>query len=164
MNIICRLCREIINPTKKLQHYIYGLTIILLLRITLYLLNYFYIQVDNSYNNIFLIVILFEIIMTKYYNFAKILTFIILLCIINNIINLGICFQSNYSTKNNKLKIFYLIYSIFIHCFSINIVFEAYKEMKSIFIEEYENSRSVSKTESEGGLELKDFNDEKNEK
>ena len=150
------ICREIINPTNKLKDDIYGLILILLIRITLYLLNYIYIQIDKSYFNLFLIIILVEAIITKYYQFAKIISFIIFLSLINDIINLGIIFQNIYSIKVNKLHIFYLLMSIFIHCLTIIILFEAYKEMKAIFIEEYENSKS----ESESGVELKDCNNE----
>ena len=156
------ICREIINPTNKLKDDIYGLILILLIRITLYLLNYIYIQIDKSYFNLFLIIILVEAIITKYYQFAKIISFIIFLSLINDIINLGIIFQNIYSIKVNKLHIFYLLMSIFIHCLTIIILFEAYKEMKAIFIEEYENSKSGS--ESESGVELKDFNNNKEKK
>ena len=152
------ICREIINPTNKLKDDIYGLILILLIRITLYLLNYIYIQIDKSYFNLFLIIILVEAIITKYYQFAKIISFIIFLSLINDIINLGIIFQNIYSIKVNKLHIFYLLMSIFIHCLTIIILFEAYKEMKAIFIEEYENSKSGN--ESESGVELKDCNNE----
>ena len=156
------ICREIINPTKKLQDDIYALILILMIRITLYILNYLYIQIDKSYFNLFLIIILIEAIITKYYQFPKIITFIIFISFINDIINLGIIFQNTYSLKDNLMQIFYLLVSIFIHCLTVIILFEAYKEMKAIFIEEYENSKSGSGSES--GVELKEYNSHENDK
>ena len=74
-------------------------------------------------------------------------------------VKLGLFLQNNYSIKENKFIFFYYLDCIFINCSSFLIVFNAYKEMKAIFIEEYENSRS----ESESGTELKNIEKNNNE-
>ena len=90
---------------------------------------------------------LLEIIITKYYQFIKIVSFMIFLCFMNNLMNLGLFIQNNYSIKENKLKLFYILFSFFIYILSILILFQAYKEMKAIFIEQYENDNSNNEVE-----------------
>ena len=146
-------CREIINPTKKLQKFNYFLVLILIIFIILFILDILYIKADKSYYNFFLSFILLEIIITKYYIFVKIFSFMLILSLMNNIMYLGLFFQNNNSIKENKLKLFYIFNSILAHLISILVLFHSYKEMKAIFIEEYE----ASTTESENGVELKDY-------
>ena len=153
-------CREIINPTKKLQKFNYFLVLILIIFIILFILDTLYIKADKSYYNFFLSFILLEIIITKYYIFVKIFSFMIILSLMNNIMYLGLFFQNNNSIKENKLKLFYFFNSIFAHLISIYVLFQSYKEMKAIFIEEYEASTTVS----ENGVELKDYKNNTNEK
>ena len=153
------ICREIIKPTKKLKEYIYCLILILIIYLFLFILDFFYINADKSYYYIFLNILLLEAILTKYYPFAKIFCFTIFISTSNYIIKLGLFLQNNYSIKENKFIFFYYLDCIFINCSSFLIVFNAYKEMKAIFIEEYENSRS----ESESGTELKNIEKNNNE-
>ena len=144
------MCRNIIEPTKKLQKYIYCIALLIFIYISLFILNYFYVKFDETYFNLFLSIILLEIILKKYYQFIKIVSFMIFLCFMNNLMNLGLFIQNKYSIKENKLKIFYIIFSFFIYFLSIYILFQAYKEMKAIFIEEYGNSNN------DNGEELKE--------
>ena len=136
------MCRNIIEPTEKLQKYIYCIVLLIFIYISLFVLNYFYVKFDETYFNLFLSIILLEIIITKYYQFIKIVSFMIFLCFMNNLMNLGLFIQNNYSIKENKLKLFYILFSFFIYILSILILFQAYKEMKAIFIEEYENDNN----------------------
>ncbi len=144
------MCRNIIEPTKKLQKYIYCIALLIFIYISLFILNYFYVKFDETYFNLFLSIILLEIILTKYYQFIKIVSFMIFLCFMNNLMNLGLFIQNKYSIKENKLKLFYILFSFFIYFLSIYILFQAYKEMKAIFIEEYGNSNN------DNGEELKE--------
>ena len=144
------MCRNIIEPTKKLQKYIYCIALLIFIYISLFILNYFYVKFDETYFNLFLSIILLEIILTKYYQFIKIVSFMIFLCFMNNLMNLGLFIQNKYSIKENKLKLFYILFSFFIYFLSIYILFQAYKEMKAIFIEEYVNSNN------DNGEELKE--------
>ena len=136
------MCRNIIEPTEQLKKYIYCISLLILIYLSLFILNYFYVKFDETYFNLFLSFILLEIIITKYYQFIKIISFMIFLCFMNNLINLGLFIQNNYSIKENKLKLFYILFSFFIYILSILILFQAYKEMKAIFIEEYENDNN----------------------
>ena len=144
------MCRNIIEPTKKLQKYIYCIALLIFIYISLFILNYFYVKFDETYFNLFLSIILLEIILTKYYQFIKIVSCMIFLCFMNNLMNLGLFIQNKYSIKENKLKLFYILFSFFIYFLSIYILFQAYKEMKAIFIEEYGNSNN------DNGEELKE--------
>ena len=144
------MCRNIIEPTEKLQKYIYCIALLIFIYISLFILNYFYVKFDETYFNLFLSIMLFEIILTKYYQFIKIVSFMIFLCFMNNLMNLGLFIQNNYSIKENKLKLFYILFSFFIYILSIYILFQAYKEMKAIFIEEYGNNNN------DNGEELKE--------
>ena len=144
------MCRNIIEPTKKLQKYIYCIALLIFIYISLFILNYFYVKFDETYFNLFLSIILLEIILTKYYQFIKIVSFMIFLCFMNNLMNLGLFIQNKYSIKENKLKLFYILFSFFIYFLSIYILFQAYNEMKAIFIEEYGNSNN------DNGEELKE--------
>ena len=74
----------------------------------------------------------------------------IFLFFMNNLMNLGLFIQNKYSIKENKLKLFYILFSFFIYFLSIYILFQAYKEMKAILIEEYGNSNN------DNGEELKE--------
>ena len=152
--------KEIITPSKKLNNYNYYLLLIMLMFAILFILDTLYIHADKSYFNLFLSIILLEIIITKYYQFVKIFSFMILLSLMNTIIHLGLFFQNNYSIKNNKFKLFYFFSSFLLHFLSIFILFESYKEMKAIFNEEYENSINGS----ESSVELKDYNNKDNKK
>ena len=153
------LCREIINPTKKLKKFNYFLVLMLVIFIILFILDILYIKVDKSYYNFCLSFILLEIIVTKYYIFVKIFSFMIILSLMNNIMYLGLFFQNNNSIKENRLKLFYFFNSICAHLISIYVLFQSYKEMKAIFIEEYETST----TDNENGVELKDYKNNNNE-
>ena len=153
-------CREIINPTKRLKKLNYFLVLILIIFIILFILDILYIKADKSYYNFFLSFILLEIIITKYYIFVKIFSFMALLSLINNIMYLGLFFQNNNSIKENKFKLLYIFNSIFAHLISLFVVFQSYKEMKAIFNEEYD----ISTTETENGVELKDYKNNNNEK
>ena len=144
------MCRNIIEPTEKLQKYIYCIALLIFIYLSLFILNYFYVKFDETYFNLFLSIMLFEIILTKYYQFIKIVSFMIFLCFMNNLMNLGLFIQNNYSIKENKLKLFYILFSFFIYILSIYILFQAYKEMKAIFIEEYGNNNN------DNGEELKE--------
>ena len=141
------MCRNIIEPTEKLQNYLYCIVLLILIYISLFVLNYFYIKFDETYFNIYLSIILLEIIITKYYQFVKIVSFMIFLCFVNNLMNLGLFIQNKYSIKENKLKLFYILFSFFIFILSILILFQAYKEMKAIFIEEYGNGNNDKEVE-----------------
>ena len=141
------MCRNIIEPTEKLQNYLYCIALLILIYISLFVLNYFYIKFDETYFNIYLSIILLEIIITKYYQFVKIVSFMIFLCFVNNLMNLGLFIQNKYSIKENKLKLFYILFSFFIYILSILILFQAYKEMKAIFIEEYGNGNNDNEVE-----------------
>ena len=154
------ICKEIITPSKKLNNYNYYLLLIMMMFVILFILDTLYIHADKSYFNLFLSIILLEIIITKYYQFVKIFSFMILLSLMNTIIHLGLFFQNNYSIKNNKFKLFYFFSSFLLHFLSIFILFESYKEMKAIFNEEYENSINGS----ESSVELKDYNNKDNKK
>ena len=151
------ICREIITPSERLKRYNYCFVLIIIIFIILFILDINYFHLDKSYFNLFMSFVLLEIIITKYYHFVKILSFMILLSLMNIIIYLGLFFQNNSSLlKNNILLFLFIIISIFIYCLTIFALYESYKEMKAIFIEEYENSKSVS----ESGVELKDKSDE----
>ena len=151
------ICREIITPSERLKRYNYCFLLIIIIFIILFILDINYFHLDKSYFNLFMSFVLLEIIITKYYHFVKILSFMILLSLMNIIIYLGLCFQNNSSLlKNNILLLLFIIISIFIYCITIFVLYESYKEMKAIFIEEYENSKSVS----ESWVELKDKNDD----
>ena len=153
------ICREIITPSERLKKYNYCFALIIIIFIILFILDINYFHLDKSYFNLFMSFVLLEIIITKYYHFVKILSFMILLSLMNIIIYLGLCFQNNSSLlKNNILLLLFIIISIFIYCITIFALYESYKEMKAIFIEEYENSKSVS----ESGVELKDKSDDNN--
>ena len=141
------MCRNIIEPTDQLQKYIYCIVLLIFIYISLFVLNYFYVKFDETYFNLFLSIILLEIIITKYYQFVKIVSFMIFLCFMNNLMNLGLFIQNNYSIKENKLKLFYILFSFFIYILSIHILFQAYKEMKAIFIEEFENNKNDNEVE-----------------
>ena len=141
------MCRNIIEPTEKLQKYLYCIALLILIYISLFVLNYFYVKFDETYFNIYLSIILLEIIITKYYQFVKIVSFMIFLCFVNNLMNLGLFIQNKYSIKENKLKLFYILFSFFIYILSILILFQAYKEMKAIFIEEYGNGNNDNEVE-----------------
>ena len=141
------MCRNIIEPTEQLQKYIYCISLLILIYLSLFILNYFYVKFDEIYFNLFLSIMLLEIIITKYYQFIKIVSFMIFLCFMNNLMNLGLFIQNNYSIKENKLKLFYILFSFFIYILSILILFQAYKEMKAIFIEQYENDNNNNEIE-----------------
>ena len=61
--------------------------------------------------------------------------------------NIGIFFQSGNTIEKHKLKFYYNIFTIFLHFISIIISFKTYKEMRVIFMEEYESSNNGSELE-----------------
>ena len=138
------ICKEVINPSRKLKYLIIILILILIIFISLFVLNYFYIDKVKSFFYLVLSIILLEIIVSKYYKFVKIFSFALIISLMNNIIDLGILFQSDYSIKKYELKFYYYIFSITFHFISIYLSFETYKETKIIFIEEYEKRNSGS--------------------
>ena len=71
----------------------------------------------------------------------------IFLCFVNNLMYLGLFIQNKYSIKENKLKLFYILFSFFIYILSVYILFQSYKEMKAIFNEEYENDNNDNDVE-----------------
>ena len=118
--------------------------------------DYYCIHVDKGYFIVFIIIVLFLTIFTKYYQFAKLCSFTIILSLINIFINVGLLLQND-TIINNKNKLFYLIYSIIVHLLTLYVLFEAYKEMKAIFMEEYENS------DNENDIELTEHKNENND-
>ena len=155
-----KLCREIISSTEELKRYNIYLVLLLIIFIFLFIFDYLYIHVDKAYFNLFIIFILFETIITKYYLFAKLCSLTIILSLINILIHLGIFHQNDILINNNKMKvIFYFSYSIIVHLLSFYVLFKAYKEMKAIFIEEYENNDN----ENENDIELTEYKNENNE-
>ena len=150
------ICKEIITPSEKLKKYNYCFILIIIIFIILFIIDINNFNIDKSYFNLFMSFVLLEIIITKYYHFVKILSFMILLSIINIIIYLGLFFQNNYSIQENQLLLLYIFISFFVYCLTLYVLYESYKEMKAIFLEEYENSRSSS----ESGFELKDKSDD----
>ena len=148
------LCKEVISPTKKLTKFNTLLVIILIIFIFLFIFNLFFYQIDKTYIYIFLSINLLLIITSKYYKLVKAFSLELIISLMNNLINLGIILQNNYSIRKYYLLYLYYILVIIIHIISILLSFEIYKEMKRIYIEEYEK-QSI-------GTELNDYNDIKN--
>ena len=152
-------CREIITPSDELKRYNKCLIILFIIFIFLFIFDYYdyyCIHVDKGYFIVFIIIVLFLTIFTKYYQFAKLCSFTIILSLINIFINVGLLLQND-TIINNKNKLFYLIYSIIVHLLTLYVLFEAYKEMKAIFMEEYENS------DNENDIELTEHKNENND-
>ena len=145
------LCKEVISPTKKLTKFNTLLVIILIIFIFLFIFNLFFYQIDKTYIYIFLSINLLLIITSKYYKLVKAFSLELIISLMNNLINLGIILQNNYSIRKYYLLYLYYILVIIIHIISILLSFEIYKEMKRIYIEEYEK-QSI-------GTELNDYND-----
>ena len=139
--------QEVIKPSKKLEKYTILLILILLIFISLFIFNYFYIHFDKSFYYLVLSIILIEIIISKYYKFVKIFCLALFLSLMNNLMNIGIFFQSGNTIEKHKLKFYYNIFTIFLHFISIIISFKTYKEMRVIFMEEYESSNNGSELE-----------------
>ena len=148
------VCKEVISPTKKLRKFNTLLVIILIIFIFLFIFNLFFYQIDKTYIYIFLSINLLLIIVSKYYKLVKAFSLALIISLMNNLINLGIILQNNYSLQKYYLLYLYYILVIIIHIISILLSFEIYKEMKRIYIEENEK-QSI-------GTELNDYNDIKN--
>ena len=148
--------QEVIKPSKKLIKFNFLLILILIIFIFLFIFNFFFIHIDKTYIYIFLSINLLLIIFSKYYKFVKVLSLSLIISLINNIFNLGMLIQNDYSIKKYYIEYIYYIFVIIIHIISIFLSYEIYKEMKSIYLKEYERNSN--------GIELSDYNNIKNSK
>ena len=144
------ICKPIIRPSKKLQKMNYILILILLIFILLFILNYFYLRIEKSYLYIILSIILLEIITSKYYKFVKVFTFALFISCFSSIIKLGLFLQNGFSITRYDINFYYIIFAIIFHIVTIFLSYELHKEMKIIYIEEYEKNSN--------GSELSDYN------
>ena len=147
---MANICKPVINSSKKLKKLNYILILILLIFILLFVLNYFYIHIDKSHFYIMLAIILSEIIASKYYNFVKLFSFALFISLINNLNNLGLLIQNNFSIIKYDIRIYYYIFVILFHITSFLISHEIFKEAKAIYIGEYGKKSKSS--------ELSDYN------
>ena len=148
--------QEVIHPSKKLTKINTILIIILIIFIFLFIFNFFFIHIDKTFIYFFLSINLLLIIFSKYYKFVKVFSLSLIISLMNNLVNLGMLIQNGYSLKKYFLPYIYYIFIIVIHIISIFLSFEIYKEMKSIYLEEYERNSL--------GTELNDYNDSKKNK
>ena len=151
-----KVFQEVIKPSKKLIKFNILLILILIIFIFLFIFNFFFIHIDKTYIYIFLSINLLLIIFSKYYKFVKALSLSLIISLINNIFNLGMLIQNDCSIKKYYIEYIYYFFVITIHIISIFLSYEIYKEMKSIYLEEYERNSN--------GTELSDYNNIKNSK
>ena len=147
------ICEEIIRPSKKLQKLNNFLKLILLIFISLFMLEYFYIKKAKAYFYLILSLILFEIIVSKYYKFVKIFSFALFVSIMNNLINLGLFLQNGFSINKYDIKLYYNLFTILLGCIALITSFEMHKEAKAIYIEEYENNSNGSELSDDNNKE-----------
>ena len=88
--------------------------------------------------------------MSKYYKFVKVFTFALFISCFSSIIKLGLFLQNGFSITRYDINFYYIIFAIIFHIVTIFLSYELHKEMKIIYIEEYEKNSN--------GSELSDYN------
>ena len=147
------ICEEVIRPSKKLQKLNNFLKLILLLFISLFIIEYFYIKTAKAYFYLILSLILFEIIVSKYYKFVKIFSFALFVSLMNNLINLGLFLQNSFPINKYDIKLYYNLFTILLDFIALITSFEMHKEAKAIYIEEYENNSNGSELSDDNNKE-----------
>jgi hypothetical protein len=133
-------CQEVIQPNRKLKKMYIVLKLIVIFNIILMVLQAYIIEVAPSFTDFFNILFLILAIMTGFYLYAVFYIFFNLFNVITSFVSLGTLIQNhilNNDEIQQKILLFGLI-SIFFYSFSIYIVFNTYKEMKAILIEDSE--------------------------
>ena len=148
------VCNKIIKPTAKLKIYEIYMYIILVIIIILFLVDNFYIHKDITKYNLLLSIVMFETLLTRYYKFLKMFYFLDLLAVSSYFTKIGLIIQNRSSFKEKKFEICYIVTSTVFYCLCIVILFEPYKEMRAIFLEEY-----TKRNDSNSSIELSDYNE-----
>ena len=146
------VCNKIIEPTEKLKKYEIYMYITLIIIILLFLADSFYIHKDKAKYNLLLSITMFETLLTRYYKFLKIFYFLDLIVISRYLTNIGLIIQNSFSIKENKIEFLYIVFCTFFYCLCIVVLFEPYKEMRAIFLEEY-----TQRNDSNSSIELSDY-------
>lgn len=130
-------CQEVIKPNEKLKRLYILLKFIIIFNIILLILQAYISEIPPSFTDFFNILFLILAIMTGFYIYAVFYIFFNLFNVITSFVTLGTIIQ-RYFLNNEEIQETLLIFGIvsfLFYIFSIYIVFNTYKEMKAILLD-----------------------------
>ena len=130
-------CHEVIQPNEKLKKMYIVLKLIVIFNIILLIIQTYIIESPSSFTDFFNILFLILAIMTGFYLYAVFYIFFNLFNVITAFVSLGTIIQRhllNNEEIKQKIFIFNIVCLIF-YILAIYIVFNTYKEMKTLLID-----------------------------